>query len=543
MLNEPFFQTDILNHIIKYMSFYLSYENWFLTFICFLFFIYCCYKVATYQSTVSYKGAFPQERYVFSLQRKSDVYAFVFLILCFAYNVLGIFSQDLSLFANYDTRGNVIPIFERGVFPAWGSFFRFCPIAYWDTNIIYALTHHFGIIGVYLSFQSLIIIWLLNCFLRFIPAAKRLICIGLIMISPAVFSIGNIIFSERMLLIYILGSFICMQKYAENPKKTYFLWLTILLINFALYTKELSVLLYCGILGYYAVGHLLEGKITPSSFFHPIKTVRAFPFEVLLFLSLLIYAGLYGAHMPPTRYSKYVSDRALTLYTSFKLYYTEIIIAAISFYFMLRNLFSKKKYTFIEGMTLGATLTAFALAFVLRIGHLVPSMENKSYYMIIPFFIGMICIFWYIKNKYVLAFVCCALFVNALVRDYVIYNNDDGHSYREVAEAIMSKNKNPTVYIFMANHLDYDAGWFIRSWVTPYKYYWPNRIKFFSAEINLRDIFLYNKESIYYKEKPDEGDYFVVRKDKYHSEALKQISENKSAKIFENDRFEVYIIK
>ena len=136
------------------------------------------------------------------------------------------------------------------------------------------------------------------------------------------------------------------------------------------------------------------------------------------------------------------------------------------------------------------------------------------------------------------------LFVNALARDYVIYQDEDGHSYREVADAIISNNKNPALNIFMADHLEYETNWFTRSWVKPYRYYWPNnQITFYSAEINGQDMFFYHEENIFYKDKPDHGDYFVARKDQYHFEAMKQIPREGAEKIFENDRFEVYIIK
>ena len=389
MLNEPFFQTDILEHIIKYMSFYLGFENWFLIFCAVLLFLYVCYKVFMYKNTVSYMASFPKEEYKFSMQHKSNIYAFVFLIFCISFNVWSLFAQELSFFSNYDTRGSIIPMFKTGGAPMWGVSGRFYPLAFWDTRIVYAITHHFGIINTYLNIQTLFIVWLLNCFLKFIPVWKRFICIGLVVLSPVFFSIGSIVFSERLLLIYIIGSFICMQKYSEQPDKKYFLWFAVLLINFALYSKELCVVFYFGIFLYYVTGHFLQGKIVPLSFLHPLKTARCFPFETLLFLSLLFFSGLYGANMPHTFQSSYVSDRLTGVYALCKLYYAETAMSVIVVCFMIRNLFYKTKYTFMEGIALGSLFTMLSVVFILKIQPGPFSVSSRTHYLIVSHMMGI----------------------------------------------------------------------------------------------------------------------------------------------------------
>jgi len=543
MLNEPLFQNDIFEHIIKYMSFYLGYEHWFFIFCGVLLLLYLCYKSLMYRNGVSYEGSFPTDEYKFSFAEKSQVWAFAFLILCLAYNIFGIFSQEMSFFSNYDTRGNVIPLLETGVIPTWGVWGRFCPLAFWDTNILYAVTHNFWIISIYLSIQSLMIAWLLNCFLVFVPTWKRFVCIGLIMISPVMFSIGSVVFSERLLLIYIIGSFICMQKYSKQSDKKYFLWFAILLINFALYSKELCVLLYFGVLLYGVINLVWQGKIAPMSFLHPIQMARRYPFECLLFLSLLIFTMIYKAVMYFVFDSLYVSYRQMDLVDLLKIYYSEIISTIIALFLFFKVLFYEKKYFFVEGVVLGAIIITGVLCFVLKIGHPVPSMIYKSYYLIVPCIVSLIYILWRLKNKWIIALLSCVFFVNSLVRNYAIYDHEDGFSHRELAEYLVSKEKNSEVNIFVSNHLEYNL-WFVKTFILPYQYYWPDaKINFFSSGYELSTAKFDEKEVISYKGTLSSGDYFVVRKNEYYSQDLEQISQLSVDKVFENKMFEVYVIK
>jgi len=543
MFREPLFQQDILKHIIKYMSFYLGYEHWFLIFCAVLFFIYCCYKVLMYKNEVSYASNFDSKVYPFSYKDIKAVYGFMFLILCLVYNIFGIFNQEMSLFANYDTRYHVILLFNDGGLPMWAVEGRFYPLAFWDTRIVYALTHNFFVINTYLSIQSVIIAWLLNCFLKFLPVWKRFLCIGLIMISPAVFSISSIVFSERLLLMYIIGSLICMQKFSEQSDKKYFLWFAILLINCALFSKELCVLFYFGILVYYSLGLILSGKIVPASFLSPIKTARTYPFETLLFLSIASFVSLYLIYMYTLFDSRYLFYRLVDFWGLCKLYYIEIIITTIVLILFVKKLFCSHKCIFMEAMAFGCIFLTIFLIFVLKLGQTVPCMAYLSYYLIIPSVIGMMYILWHIKNKYLLIFICCGLFVNSLLRNEVIRRHQDGVYYRELAEALMLENKEPQMNVFLANHMEYNI-WYIRSFVLPYKYYWPKKhINFFSSETDENVIKIYGEDNIFHKEKPSFGDYYVMRKDEHYFEDLQQISDMNKEKIFENKMFEVYLIK
>lgn len=544
MINEPLFQNDILEHIIKYLSYYLGYGNWFIIFCSILLFLYICYKFLMHNNNVSYAGNFPKGKFCFSIHEKRDIYALIFLILCTAYNIFGIIDQEMSFFSNYDTRGSVIPLFEKGGLPMLGVSGRFYPLSFWDTRILYAITHNFYVINTYVNVQSVIIVILLNYFLQYIPIWKRFLCIGLIMISPAVFSINSIIYSERLLLMYIIGSFICMKKYSENPNKKFFLWFTILLINCALYSKESCVLFYSGILAYFVFGHIWYGRIIPQSFLTPIKTAKKIPFETLLFLSLLFFVLFYGCFMASVLDSKYVSF----MFTSFsylaKIYCTEIIITLITLFLLIKALFHKNKYSFLESCALGTIIVTAVLIFVLKIAQQVPSMAYKSYYLIIPNVVGLIYIYSRLKNKYFIVFLSCAFFAGFTMRDYTIHHREDGFAYREVADFIMSGKKAAEINVFMSNHAEPD-NWQIKSWFMPYKYYWPDaHIKVFSAKLEEGDFsILYNKYPIFYKEKPDIGDLFLIRKGEYYTQDLESISLQTCKKIFENDLFEVYSVQ
>ena len=130
------------------------------------------------------------------------------------------------------------------------------------------------------------------------------------------------------------------------------------------------------------------------------------------------------------------------------------------------------------------------------------------------------------------------------MRDYTIHHREDGFAYREVADFIMSGKKAAEINVFMSNNAEPD-NWQIKSWFMPYKYYWPDaHIKVFSAKLEEGGFsILYNKYPIFYKEKPDIGDLFLIRKGKYYTQDLESISLQTCKKIFENDLFEVYSVQ
>lgn len=317
----------------------------------------------------------------------------------------------------------------------------------------------------------------------------------------------------------------------------------ILLINCALYSKELCILFYFGILAYYMFGHIWYGRIVLQSFLSPIQTAKKFPFEVLLSLSIFFFTALYYNIMGSALKSEYIAVRFMSFARLLQIYCIEIAVIIISLYIFVRMLMHKKKSAFIESSALGAIIVATVVIFIFKMAQYVPSMANKSYYLIISAVVGIIYIFSHLKNKYLIVLISGAFFITFIWRDYIIHRNEDGFSYRELAEFIISEKEGEKINIFMSNHMEYGI-WFSRSWLMPYKYYWPDTdIRVFSSQVD-KDVDTFNdKYPIYYKKRPDNGDYFLVRKGEYYEQDLKSISLQTSSKIFENDLFEVYLVK
>lgn len=549
-MNETLLRPNILEHICQNLSYYLSYHDWFLQYLVAMSILWLLYKLSTYNNKTSYSALFPVS---IRSQPINTLVANSFLGLCIIIYIICLYTQELSFFANYDTMGpNTMRILQQGVTPFWGLNGRFSPVAFWDINIVYAITHNFTVINTYILIQTFVITFLLNKLLDFIPRHKRLTAIGLFIITPAFLWTNNIIYPERMLIIYILSALLFLKKYIKQNNNIS-LWYCIIFINLSLYTKESCALFYLGILLYSFIQNLLQEKITTTSFIHPLKTIRQFPIEMLIFASLLIFSLFYLHNVFAITSSPYMSLRTSSVDNAIRTYGFELSIIALAVGFWIYAICRRQSFFFSNAVMCGCLCFVCTIIFVLKLVPFSSQMENKTYYMLIPCAIGIISLTIGTVGKY--TWIVCAAFIfsGAIYKNYNIAAAEEGKYYRQTALFLNNQNKH-TLNIFISKHSE-PLSWWIAVWSALYKYYWPEKkIKFISPLLkpqhNLNDLQLtiWNREAatfhpMTYQDMPQTGDFYVIKKTKnYQSDkdAIKTLPHDLS---FSNNLFEVYEIQ
>lgn len=231
MLQEPLFQKNILATIVRNFGFYLSYTNWFyygLGIISTITVAVWLLKItkADKQTYLFANGYFPLN------QHSAHIFAgIIYCFLTFGIYIINTFYQEASLFNNYDLMNvNNTSIFSTGV-AAVCNMYRINPLNSFDTNIIYAITHNYQIINIYIIAKQALVLWLLYCFLSDIQVQRRLLIIGTLTLIPAFFWVNNIIFPEQNLLIFMLSGFIFLRKYTQKGLFRY-LWLSVFFYGF-----------------------------------------------------------------------------------------------------------------------------------------------------------------------------------------------------------------------------------------------------------------------------------------------------------------------
>ncbi|MBR2300203.1 MAG: hypothetical protein IJ870_06515 [Alphaproteobacteria bacterium] len=554
MITEPLFQKHILDQIFNTFDRYLFVDNWILQYLGALFIIYLCYKVLTYKSVAFYPNFLPTENYPVSLKQKDTLYAFVFLCSCFFIYSLSLYFRELTFFNNIDTMGrNTMHLLQKGVTPMWGINGRLSPVAFWDVNIIYAVTHNFKLINIYIILQTLFIVYLLNSLLNFIPQPKKEIIIGLFILSPVFFWVNLITYPEKWLLIYVIGSLIFLKKYTQNTSNPTNLWYAILLTNLALYTKENTILLYFGILVYSVLYNIYIEKINLSSFIHPLRTCRQLPLETLLFISLLIFAHFWLENVYMIIDSPYLILREKTIIDCLKVYYFELFIILSACILCFKHILQNKSYILLNGLILGSCFLAIFTVFIAKMAPITSQMESKPYYLILAYMVCLIYLLSFLKNKKMWFLFVSAILVYITLRNIQIEQKEEGRSYREVAQFLISKNKEQ-LNLFISQGSE-PIVWCFGIWSTVYKYYWPNKkIHFFTSgfdkDIETSKVFIpgWNNEykifhPINYKKLPSQGDFYIIKKTEAFKFDKTLIRDLPQQKVFTNKFFEVYEIQ
>lgn len=498
MLQEPLFQKNILATIVRNFGFYLSYTNWFfygLGIISTITVAVWLLKItkADKQTYLFANGYFPLN------QHSAHIFAgIIYCFLTFGIYIINTFYQEASLFNNYDLMNvNNTSIFSTGV-AAVCNMYRINPLNSFDTNIIYAITHNYQIINIYIIAKQALVLWLLYCFLSDIQVQRRLLIIGTLTLIPAFFWVNNIIFPEQNLLIFMLSGFIFLRKYTQKGLFRY-LWLSVFFTVLAIYIKELAVIFYGALLIYCLLCYIYQEKINLSNIFRPWKLAHSFPFAK-------------------------------------KIIYKEKFEGTI----------------FNEGLLFAATGIILFLLFLLQIS---PGMSHshKSYYAILCSTFSLVYTLRNLKsNKAIILFLTLIISISLII-NYQNLSKENGKHYKEVAEFISSRlETSENITICIAKNAE-ENPWIYESWSSAYSYYFPNKNIIFKFDwlnqnyyTNMqtyRQYYLARKMTKISPKPPAEGDYYIAKKTspKYEKD-IKDIQNFNYQKVFENKIFEIYIL-
>lgn len=554
MLQEPLFQKNILATIVRNFGFYLSYTNWFyygLGIISTVTVAVWLLKItkADKQTYLFANGYFPLN------QHSAHIFAgIIYCFLTFGIYIINTFYQEASLFNNYDLINvNNTSIFSTGV-AAVCNMYRINPLNSFDTNIIYAITHNYQIINIYIIAKQALVLWLLYCFLSDIQVQRRLLIIGTLTLIPAFFWVNNIIFPEQNLLIFMLSGFIFLRKYTQKGLFRY-LWLSVFFTVLAIYIKELAVIFYGALLIYCLLCYIYQEKINLSNIFRPWKLAHSFPFEFTTFLALGSFALFYLFTTLGIDDNVYVTMRRLSFSELFRLYIIEIILTITGWLTFAKKIIYKEKFEgtiFNEGLLFAATGIILFLLFLLQIS---PGMSHshKSYYAILCSTFSLVYTLRNLKsNKAIILFLTLIISISLII-NYQNLSKENGKHYKEVAEFISSRlETSENITICIAKNAE-ENPWIYESWSSAYSYYFPNKNIIFKFDwlnqnyyTNMqtyRQYYLARKMTKISPKPPAEGDYYIAKKTspKYEKD-IKDIQNFNYQKVFENKIFEIYIL-
>ncbi len=550
MFEEPLLQENIAAVLWRNLRFYWGYNDYGLWFLLTAAFLYACYLLIKKGSTAVYPGMFPPAA---AAQKSSWASRGFLAAACLAYAVV-LYLLETTLFANSDLMGpNTTRSFLQGMAPLFGQNGRLSPIAFFDVNMLYAFSHNYKLLNLYILLQFGLIVGLLYKFLDWYPASRRLWLCGIIVLLPSFFWVNSLVFPERLMLIFMLLGFIRLRNYSRDGRFSdlggFVLWM-----NLALYCKESVILIYAGFFVFLLLWDVWREKITLSSFLHPWRSCRALPLESLMLVSLLIYALFYLVKVSGFTQSGYMVLRQGELTHLLQLYKTELLIIVLAAVMVLQR-FCRQRASIFEGALLaGVLLNAAFLVFFLRLCPFSYFVEAKSYYLLpAAFFALPLCFSNWPRRLFAVAVLGLVLW--SLCENVRLYRREAGWYYRDVAEFLAPrlKEKDPAV-IYISAHSEAEKWWF-SSWASAYKYYFPHQKIIFASDLywNKRDLNTLLHLQIYAsqpavfhpvrpQEHPESGNFYVIKKIPDTAPDRKQLQRFPNRLLHENKLFEVYEI-
>lgn len=550
MIKEPLFQPNIWETLIRNFAYFFFEKNW-PFYAAFFILVFCLvFLLLLRKSAVSYAGVFPAGEYRFNAKERADRLGLYFCLLVLGLYAAVMFLLENSLFNNHDLMSyNTTLSFLKGQISGYDAD-RFTPLAFWDNNIVYAVTHNFYLIDVYLLAKQALIAFLLYRFLVFVPVGRRLFGIGVVLFLPALFWINNMIFPEQNMLIFILASLIAVKNYSFSGKKSSLAWF-VFFMNLAIYTKESAILFYSGILITSVLYDVFIEKINLSSFIHPLQTVKQMPLEFLMFFSMLVFSTFYLLTTESSENNRYIAIGRSQISELLPLYKIELSLALVALIVFVRRVWKKKIQSnpmFNEGLLLGSLMVIGVIVFYFRLHPISTHVYFKSYYLVLSaVFLSVYLLINVQKSKEILFGGILLVMVSGWV-NYDNFNREQGVWYRETAEFLVSNSHNEeTLNIYLAPHIEYNL-WTVEAWSSALRYYFPNINMVFKSNMISEDAAkIYARVKPLYhpligQEEPIPGDYYVVKKNYYWGQDLAFIARKKSLKVYENEAFQVFKI-
>ncbi|MCQ2740861.1 MAG: glycosyltransferase family 39 protein [Alphaproteobacteria bacterium] len=561
MFDMPFFQDDILNNIINFNKFYFTSRLWWGWII--VVFVFLGGAFILLRNTLrnpQYYQSFYQDSSFFFQNSRSEKIAFAVLLTAFIITGIRMFSLENSLFENFDLMAiNTTQIMKYGLQSAF-NYYRISPLAFWYLNFLYAITQNFILIKTFVLCDLALMIYLLYRLFDFIPVTKRLCFLALFLLTPTMLETSNIIFIERSLFIYLALSLICAKKYCSTGKLKWAVGY-LFFANFAIYTKETSILFYFGILSFSIFYNIWNGVIILKSFIHPFKTIKSMPLEFLTGLSLFFYAALYFLLISLTE--NYKSDNSASVLELILYYKFELCVCLIVGIFFLKNsdIFKNDKNPLfsMQSYYVGGIFVLICIIFFLKLSPISPHLNGRTYYLVIPLLFSLGYMAYKIRNHCILILITLLISGYSVRQDITSYQQEQGKYYREIAEFFaenLDKNASETIFLEEKpfSKKPTQNVWMIEVWSSAFKYYFKDyniNFKFYTDYIKLlgneHSSYSHLQGALYFNVYawiyPNPGDWLVINRS-IHEQKLEHFADYRKEKPqFQNKLFEVYKVK
>ena len=541
MMTEQLFRDNILSNIYNNFAYYFRYENLYQYVIWLMVILLLNWAVVKICFAGSYSSFIPNKKYIFAGKNGKNMLGFLLLAISLGAYCVCLFCTEKSIFSSFDSMSqDFVETMKQGtkaVFKEW----RFTPLQAFDYNIMFGISNNYTVLGCYAVLKQVIIMGVLYKLLMFIPTVTRLVCLSVINFVPAVFWINSAIFPEQNIIIFTVLSLLALIEYQKEQKSRYLLYF-LLCMNVAMYSKETVILFYLGLIIYLLVAAIVEEKITIDAFWHPIKTLRQFPLEYLMFVSMFLYAtGFMIFTVYGTMENRYIDTHVYPLIEVIKCYAIElfVVLAAVGIMFYKISC-GKQMFLLKEGSVIGSAIVTFVIVFYMQI---CPTSDCfLSYYLYLPVVFCVSYIFANCGNWKVLAIVAVLITVVSGAINYNTYNLRQGQDRLAMAEVIAAKAGDETVvFLYSSKSKDY-KWWTMESWAAALKYLVPDmKLKFKSDA--LWDLRQYVNENYVRPEtiigKPEIGDYILVNKIDNPEYAAQKGAEI----VYENKTYRLYLLK
>lgn len=548
MYQPPLLREDILARILNNFHFYLTSNEWgghFLL-ICL---VLGAYLLLFRPQNQNYADMRWKQTYCW---QETDMPALIFPAAVFIFYLAVFYRQEASIFSYPDLMSHLnLDIFKNGVTPVYGHYNRVRPFGFWENNIFYAVSENMHILNLTVWLSVLAFMAVMYKWLDFIPVKERLTLIGLAVLLPGYFWLNNINFNERIWLIEVILSLIFLRSFLRQGTLAD-LALFALLMNIALYSKETITLFYAGILAVFGLEKILTGKIVPKDFLHPVQLLRKFPVEITLFISLLFFFVFYHLILFSVEDSAYLDRRTGEFIKLIRLYRYETVVSIISAAILAFRLARNKIQTLWDGIAAGS-LAVTGYVYNLRLMPESQFMDWKSYYLILPCTFLTIYVFSAVKNLKLFYILTAVITLYSVNFNYAHMDRPEGKEYRGVAEFISSNSHaGQVINLYMSPHSELNIWWY-GAWASGLKYVFPDRtinikLPALPEYENELTIIFYQQDKENYqplvieKEKPQKGDYYLLRRNEHYLEDMEFIKGLPRIKVYENRSFEIYQI-
>ncbi len=469
MTEIPLFNPDMLNHIYKNFLFFFKAHDVYKYFLMVMAFLLVNWLLVKHYFVVKYS---PFEPVATEEKNNGKDDAFIFLLFSFMLYVLRFSSEEQTVLNNFDSMSfGFISSIIHGITPIMMNW-RFTPLSHIDGMLIYGITNNFFVIGLYCVLKQILVLYLMYKCLHFVPQTKRFYLLALINFIPAVFSVNNIVFPEQNVIIFVLLSWIGIDKFQRIGAYRYLL-LFLFAMNCAIYTKETVMLFYAGCGLYLLYDGMRSGRISRSLIKKPWLQLKKMPIEWLMFVSMLVWLVLYYAVTPDISNNRYLRTHATPMADVLRIYAVELIITLAALILLLMKI-RKKQFDdmclFMEGSVIGSLIVTIYITVVLRIA---PSQDcAESYYLYLPAVFCTVYVFENIKQKSDKLQLALLIAVFSAYQNWNFYANMEGNIRYELMEFFETKAPKKqdtteppmTVYFYSANMLIDTVYWKSTGW-------------------------------------------------------------------------------